>query len=163
MRQRAHVLRIGQRMALGCAARSYPAVLHPAATRCLALLQTHARVPTCPHYPAGPIAEEDRGKKTLVLDLDETLVHSSFKPIPQPDYVIPVGEGLGAAGAGSVGCVYVWGGGGWWLWRRALPCGRLCGVHAGFAARRPEGGCALTGRAIGRHLQLELLDLHTAV
>ena len=40
--------------------------------------------------PAGPIGEEDRGKKTLVLDLDETLVHSSFKPIPQPDYVIPV-------------------------------------------------------------------------
>ncbi|ORY22857.1 NIF-domain-containing protein [Neocallimastix californiae] len=33
---------------------------------------------------------EDVGKKTLVLDLDETLVHSSFKPIPNPDYVIPV-------------------------------------------------------------------------
>lgn len=32
---------------------------------------------------AGPIGEQDRGKKTLVLDLDETLVHSSFKPIPQ--------------------------------------------------------------------------------
>jgi RNA polymerase II subunit A small phosphatase-like protein len=30
------------------------------------------------------------GKKTLVLDLDETLVHSSFKPVPSPDYVIPV-------------------------------------------------------------------------
>jgi TFIIF-interacting CTD phosphatase-like protein len=29
-------------------------------------------------------------KKTLVLDLDETLVHSSFKPIPNPDYIIPV-------------------------------------------------------------------------
>jgi RNA polymerase II subunit A small phosphatase-like protein len=24
------------------------------------------------------------------LDLDETLVHSSFKPIPNPDYIIPV-------------------------------------------------------------------------
>ena len=34
--------------------------------------------------------EQDRGKKTLVLDLDETLVHSSFKPIPNPDYIIPV-------------------------------------------------------------------------
>ncbi|KAF0734313.1 hypothetical protein AaE_009159, partial [Aphanomyces astaci] len=32
----------------------------------------------------------DEGKKCLVLDLDETLVHSSFKPIPNPDYVIPV-------------------------------------------------------------------------
>ena len=28
--------------------------------------------------------------KTLVLDLDETLVHSSFKPIPNPDFKIPV-------------------------------------------------------------------------
>ncbi|GAB4816709.1 hypothetical protein N2152v2_003755 [Parachlorella kessleri] len=46
--------------------------------------------PTWSEPVIGPIAEEDRGKKTLVLDLDETLVHSSFKPIPQPDYVIPV-------------------------------------------------------------------------
>lgn len=38
----------------------------------------------------GPIAPEDANKKTLVLDLDETLVHSSFKPIPDPDYIIPV-------------------------------------------------------------------------
>lgn len=30
----------------------------------------------------GPIRVEDAHKKTLVLDLDETLVHSSFKPIP---------------------------------------------------------------------------------
>lgn len=33
---------------------------------------------------------QDRGKKTLVLDLDETLVHSSFKPISDPDHIIPV-------------------------------------------------------------------------
>ena len=32
----------------------------------------------------------DSGKPCLVLDLDETLVHSSFKPVPNPDYVIPV-------------------------------------------------------------------------
>ncbi|CAK4465075.1 unnamed protein product [Aphanomyces euteiches] len=32
----------------------------------------------------------DEGKKCLVLDLDETLVHSSFKPIQNPDYIIPV-------------------------------------------------------------------------
>lgn len=30
------------------------------------------------------------GKKTLVLDLDETLVHSSFKPIDNPDIILPV-------------------------------------------------------------------------
>lgn len=29
-------------------------------------------------------------KPCLVLDLDETLVHSSFRPIPNPDYIIPV-------------------------------------------------------------------------
>ena len=34
-----------------------------------------------------PQSERDRGKKTLVLDLDETLVHSSFKPIDGPDIV----------------------------------------------------------------------------
>jgi hypothetical protein len=38
----------------------------------------------------GPKAPQDVHKKTLVLDLDETLVHSSFKPIPNPDYIIPV-------------------------------------------------------------------------
>lgn len=30
------------------------------------------------------------GKMCLVLDLDETLVHSTFSPIPDPDYVVPV-------------------------------------------------------------------------
>ncbi len=32
----------------------------------------------------------DTDKKCLILDLDETLVHSSFKPIHNPDYIIPV-------------------------------------------------------------------------
>ena len=38
----------------------------------------------------GPQKENDRGLKTLVLDLDETLVHSSFQPIDAPDLVLPV-------------------------------------------------------------------------
>jgi len=42
------------------------------------------------HAVLGPINEKDIGKKTLVLDLDETLVHSSFKPILDPDFIIPV-------------------------------------------------------------------------
>jgi hypothetical protein len=50
--------------------------------------------PQPPHvYRAAVIGAkkaEDMHKKTLVLDLDETLVHSSFKPIPNPDYIIPV-------------------------------------------------------------------------
>mmetsp|Transcript_19439 Transcript_19439/g.42530 ORF Transcript_19439/g.42530 Transcript_19439/m.42530 type:complete len:308 (-) Transcript_19439:210-1133(-) len=37
-----------------------------------------------------PMQARDKGKKTLVLDLDETLVHSSFKPVANADYVIPV-------------------------------------------------------------------------
>lgn len=31
-----------------------------------------------------------KGRKTLSLDLDETLVHSSFTPVDNPDYIIPV-------------------------------------------------------------------------
>ena len=37
-----------------------------------------------------PATREDRRKPCLVVDLDETLVHSSFKPVPNADYVIPV-------------------------------------------------------------------------
>ena len=51
--------------------------------------------------PNGPCCLQDAHKKTLVLDLDETLVHSSFKPIPDPDYIIPVeieGKVCGATG-----------------------------------------------------------------
>ncbi|KAJ5080425.1 ctd small phosphatase-like protein [Anaeramoeba ignava] len=34
--------------------------------------------------------EADKGKKTLVLDLDETLVHSSFDPIGNADFTVQV-------------------------------------------------------------------------
>ncbi|KAL6305218.1 HAD-like domain-containing protein [Sparassis latifolia] len=37
-----------------------------------------------------PIALEHLGRKCLVVDLDETLVHSSLKAVPSPDYVVPV-------------------------------------------------------------------------
>ncbi|KAI9817180.1 MAG: hypothetical protein M1827_001292 [Pycnora praestabilis] len=37
-----------------------------------------------------PIQPHFRGKKCLVLDLDETLVHSSFKILHQADFTIPV-------------------------------------------------------------------------
>ncbi|KAF7321323.1 Protein phosphatase [Mycena kentingensis (nom. inval.)] len=37
-----------------------------------------------------PIAPEHVGRKCLVLDLDETLVHSSFKSIQSSDFIVPV-------------------------------------------------------------------------
>lgn len=49
-----------------------------------------SELPHWPHPVIGPPTAKDVGKKTLVLDLDETLVHSSFRPVHAPDYVIPV-------------------------------------------------------------------------
>jgi len=37
-----------------------------------------------------PPRDNKKGKKCLVLDLDETLVHSSFKPVEPCDFIIPV-------------------------------------------------------------------------
>jgi len=38
----------------------------------------------------APLPPEMKGRKTLVLDLDETLVHSSFTPVPGPDFIISI-------------------------------------------------------------------------
>ena len=38
----------------------------------------------------GELRPEDADKKCLVIDLDETLVHSSFKPINNADFIVPV-------------------------------------------------------------------------
>ena len=37
-----------------------------------------------------PQSEVNKGRKTLVLDLDETLVHSTFQKVSDSDYIIPV-------------------------------------------------------------------------
>jgi RNA polymerase II subunit A small phosphatase-like protein len=37
-----------------------------------------------------PQSPRSKGKKVLVLDLDETLVHSSFKPPADPSIELPV-------------------------------------------------------------------------
>ena len=41
-------------------------------------------------YLIGPQRKQDVGRKTLVLDLDETLVHSQFKPVENADIILPV-------------------------------------------------------------------------
>ena len=35
---------------------------------------------------------QDEGKKTLVLDLDETLIHSVFKPVEGADMILKIPE-----------------------------------------------------------------------
>jgi len=37
-----------------------------------------------------PVRDNKKGMKCLVLDLDETLVHSSFKPVEPCDFIVPV-------------------------------------------------------------------------
>ncbi|CAH1187651.1 unnamed protein product [Phyllotreta striolata] len=41
-------------------------------------------------YLLKPPRPEDARKKCMVIDLDETLVHSSFKPINNADFIVPV-------------------------------------------------------------------------
>lgn len=41
-------------------------------------------------YLLSPLLSQDINKKCLIIDLDETLVHSSFKPISNADFIVPV-------------------------------------------------------------------------
>ncbi|KYO47010.1 CTD small phosphatase-like protein [Alligator mississippiensis] len=41
-------------------------------------------------YLLPELTASDYGKKCVVIDLDETLVHSSFKPINNADFIVPV-------------------------------------------------------------------------
>ncbi|KAG5842029.1 hypothetical protein ANANG_G00173330 [Anguilla anguilla] len=65
-------------------------------------VEENGTVPKCdqvqvipiPSPPAKYLLPEmhisDYGKKCVVIDLDETLVHSSFKPISNADFIVPV-------------------------------------------------------------------------
>lgn len=43
-----------------------------------------------PRYLLPQMRHSDMHRKCMVIDLDETLVHSSFKPIPNADFIVPV-------------------------------------------------------------------------
>ncbi|XP_038862224.1 carboxy-terminal domain RNA polymerase II polypeptide A small phosphatase 1-like isoform X3 [Salvelinus namaycush] len=49
---------------------------------------TISKVPAKPLLPQ--LKSQDSGKICVVIDLDETLVHSSFKPVNNADFIIPV-------------------------------------------------------------------------
>lgn len=52
--------------------------------------KTVSHQPEHQKYLLRPLSPESANKKCLVLDLDETLVHSSFKPVNNSDFIIPV-------------------------------------------------------------------------
>lgn len=55
------------------------------------LVEENGTVSKSPAKPLLPrIKSNDAGKICVVLDLDETLVHSSFKPVNNADFIIPV-------------------------------------------------------------------------
>ncbi|XP_061393804.1 phosphatase Herzog [Musca vetustissima] len=47
-------------------------------------------LPDQQRYLLPQVRHSDMHKKCMVIDLDETLVHSSFKPIPNADFIVPV-------------------------------------------------------------------------
>jgi len=53
-------------------------------------ISVSGNIPVSNEVLLPPLTPRTLNKKTLVLDLDETLVHSSFKPISGADFVIPV-------------------------------------------------------------------------
>ncbi|XP_068931251.1 carboxy-terminal domain RNA polymerase II polypeptide A small phosphatase 1 isoform X1 [Petaurus breviceps papuanus] len=55
------------------------------------LVEENGTVPKAPAKYLLPEAKaQDLGKICVVIDLDETLVHSSFKPVNNADFIIPV-------------------------------------------------------------------------
>jgi len=55
--------------------------------------ETRQKIIPPPNPNAHPLPAQDaihKGRKTLVLDLDETLVHSAFQPLAKSDIVFTV-------------------------------------------------------------------------
>ncbi|GFO05443.1 carboxy-terminal domain RNA polymerase ii polypeptide a small phosphatase [Plakobranchus ocellatus] len=53
-------------------------------------LEDNGTARTSEKYLLPPVRHQDMNKKCVVIDLDETLVHSSFKPINNADFIVPV-------------------------------------------------------------------------
>ncbi|XP_076351095.1 carboxy-terminal domain RNA polymerase II polypeptide A small phosphatase 1-like isoform X1 [Tachypleus tridentatus] len=52
--------------------------------------QCETKLPVESKYLLPPVKPQDARKICMVIDLDETLVHSSFKPINNADFIVPV-------------------------------------------------------------------------
>ncbi|KAI5618612.1 hypothetical protein C0J50_21811 [Silurus asotus] len=61
---------------------------YPESCDCEFCVQSIEQVPAKPLLPQSK--SKDAGKICVVIDLDETLVHSSFKPVNNADFIIPV-------------------------------------------------------------------------
>ncbi|XP_072274097.1 carboxy-terminal domain RNA polymerase II polypeptide A small phosphatase 1 [Pyxicephalus adspersus] len=54
------------------------------------LVEENGSVPKATKFLLPEVKSQDSGKICVVIDLDETLVHSSFKPVNNADFIIPV-------------------------------------------------------------------------
>uniref|UniRef100_A0A1C7CZZ0 protein-serine/threonine phosphatase n=1 Tax=Biomphalaria glabrata TaxID=6526 RepID=A0A1C7CZZ0_BIOGL len=54
------------------------------------VLEDNCNSRTSDKYLLPTVRHQDMNKKCIVIDLDETLVHSSFKPINNADFIVPV-------------------------------------------------------------------------
>lgn len=53
-------------------------------------ISTEEKEPKPCKYLLPAVRHQDMHKKCIVIDLDETLVHSSFKPVHNADFIVPV-------------------------------------------------------------------------
>ncbi|XP_029013525.1 carboxy-terminal domain RNA polymerase II polypeptide A small phosphatase 2 isoform X2 [Betta splendens] len=67
-----------------------PPPLPPASQQALLEAQENGTVVKADLNLLPEVKVQDQGKICVVIDLDETLVHSSFKPISNADFIVPV-------------------------------------------------------------------------
>uniref|UniRef100_A0A3Q3BIE7 protein-serine/threonine phosphatase n=1 Tax=Kryptolebias marmoratus TaxID=37003 RepID=A0A3Q3BIE7_KRYMA len=67
---------------------THPQMLRSFLEMMILIMSQHNNVPVKPLL--SEVTSDDPGKICVVIDLDETLVHSSFKPLNNADFIIPV-------------------------------------------------------------------------